>query len=186
MGGRGALVGDRVAADARSGDRALERAAALFAAVVLFHNVDHLRRGGDSVDADVFAVGTLAIVVEVALVVLVFARHRVAPLAAASLALPLALGYVLVHFTPDRSWLSDSFVDGGAAAVSVVAGALESLAAAALGAVGVVVLKRRGGLPSSSAGVPALRSTSATMRHPVVAVMAIGNVLILGGTLLTR
>lgn len=174
------------AAERRRQDRYLEWAAGAFAAVVLFHNADHLRRGGDSLDADVFAIGTLAIAVEVALVVLVFARHRLAPLASASLAFSLALGYVFVHFTPQRSWLSDSFVEGDASAVSIVAASLESLAAAALAGTGLWVLRRRGGLASSTAPVTRARPIPVVLRHPVVTAMALGNVVILAGTVLTR
>ncbi len=58
----------------------------------------------------------------------VFVGHRLAPLAALSVGSSLALGYVVVHFTPSRSWLSDSFTSGGAAAASVSAATLEVLA----------------------------------------------------------
>ncbi len=60
-------------------DRLLFAAAALFTVAVLVHNGDHLRRGFDSVDTDVFVAGTLGIVLEVGVVALACARHRLAP-----------------------------------------------------------------------------------------------------------
>jgi hypothetical protein len=52
-------------------DRLLHLAAIVFAIAVLVHNSDHLRRGGDSVPTDVFVLGTLGMILEVAVVALV-------------------------------------------------------------------------------------------------------------------
>jgi hypothetical protein len=69
-----------------------------------------VRRGADLLSRDVFWAGTLAVVVEVGVVALVFMRHRLAPLAAFAAGVSLAAGYTVVHFTPERSWLSDSLL----------------------------------------------------------------------------
>ena len=151
-----------------------------FAFAVLVHNLDHLRRGGASVSAGVFWLGTLAIVDEVAVVVLARMRHRLAPLAAAVSGAMLAAGYVFVHFTPRRTWLSDSFVSGHASPVSIVAAALETVAALVLAVAGYVLLTDPS--PPSAPPVPA---TSA-LRHPVVVAMILGNAAILVGALATR
>jgi len=157
--------------------RLMARVAIFFAFAVLVHNADHLRRGGDAVSAQVFWLGSGAIILEVGLVALVFMRHAAVPLAAAIGGFALASGYVFVHFTPARGWLSDSFLSGGASPISWTAASLETIAALTLSVAGAVVLQRRRSSaahrrPVDSAG---LRET---LRHPVVGVMAVGNVLI--------
>src|SRR5438309_1508961 len=97
----------------------LRGAAILFTVAVLLHNSDHLRRGVDALGRDVFWTGSLAIIVELGVVVLIFLRHRLAPLAAMVAGFSLAVGYTFVHFTPSRSWLSDSFVSGTARGISI-------------------------------------------------------------------
>src|SRR5689334_2692721 len=116
-----------------AGDRLLRLAAIAFAVAVVLHNGDHLRRGGSSVTAQVFWLGSAAIVLEVGVVALVLARHPAAPLAAISVGFSLAVGYIVVHFTPGRSFVSDSLVDGHAQIASIVAASLETITAVALG-----------------------------------------------------
>src|SRR6478609_808477 len=110
-------------------DRLLQAAATFFTVAVLLHNADHLRRGVGSVQASVFWAGTLAIAVEVAPVLLAFMRHRLAPVAAVAAGFGLAVGYLVVHFTPQRSWLSDSIPDRGLGWMSWTAASLETAAA---------------------------------------------------------
>jgi hypothetical protein len=158
----------------------LTAAATFFAAAVLIHNSDHVRRGADAVSNDVFWVGTSSILLEVALVVLALQRHRLAALAAAAGGLALALGYLLVHFLPARSWLSDSFT--GAPDVSPLswfAASLEVTAAVTLGVVGLVVLRERGGLASATRPNREQRSLRNALRHPVALAMIAGNAAIL-------
>src|SRR4051794_35647037 len=107
-------------------------AAVFFTFAVLFHNFDHLWRGTETLSMDVFVAGSLAMVLEVGVVVLIFMRHRLAPIAAVSAGFPLAAGYLFVHFTPGRGWLSDSFVSERVSIVSWVAASGEALAALAL------------------------------------------------------
>jgi hypothetical protein len=168
-----------VRSPAEAAERVLRAAAVAFAVVVLLHGADHLRRGADATPGDVFVVGSLAIVVEVGVVALVFARHRLAPIAATAAGLGLAAGYLVVHFTPTRSWLSDSFPGGDVGVVSWAAGSAEVVAALLLGWSGARL----------AFGAPALAMASADRSddddrgwrgalHPVVVGMAIGNVAI--------
>jgi hypothetical protein len=129
----------------------LVAAATFFTVAVLVHNSDHLRRGVDVVSKDVFWVGTSSIIIEVGLVVLACQRHRLAPLAAAVGGLSLAAGYLVVHFLPSRSWLSDSFTSAtNVSPLSWFAASLEVFAAVTLGVVGLIVLRDRGGLASAA------------------------------------
>ena len=174
----GATLASRPAAD-RTTTLPLRGAATFFTLAVLIHNGDHLRRGGDSVETDVFWLGSAAILVEVGVVLLVFARHRLAPLAAAVAGFQLALGYIAVHFTPERTWFSDSFVGTDAEAISIAAAALEATAALALGIAGVLALRGRAGPAENGAAF------SVALRHPVVLVLLIGNVIVFVGSLAT-
>jgi hypothetical protein len=154
-------------------------AATLFTVAVLVHNGDHLRRGGGSVSASVFWIGTAGLVVEVLLVVLVFARHRLAPLLCVVGGGTLAAGYVFVHFTPARTWLSDSFLSGRGAVVSIAAALFETTAA---------VLLALAGWRASRSGTSevAPEGILPTLGHPVVAVMLVGNAVVLAGSLASR
>lgn len=168
-------------AGTRRDDQLLVWAATFFAAAVLVHGMDHARRGADSLSLDVFWAGTAAITVEVGVVVLACQRHRLAPLTATVTGLSLALGYVVVHFLPARSWLSDSFTSGvDVSPLSWTAASLEVLAAAALGLAGLTVMHRRGGLGSATRPHPAQLPARRALTHPVVLAMIVGNTAILG------
>jgi hypothetical protein len=169
---------------AERGDRLLAAAATLFAVAVVIHNSDHLRRGIDSVRKDVFWVGTAGILVEVGIVVLVLARHRVAPLAAVAVGWSLAPAYVLVHFLPERSWLSDSLPSGvDVSAMTWFAASLEVVAAFALGLAGWIVLQQRGGLASAAQPHAEQRPVREGVLHPVALVMLLANVVIVAASL---
>lgn len=160
---------------------ALLRATAMvFAVAVLVHNGDHLRRGGDSVSAQVFWLGSAAMLVEVGVVALVLARHRLAPRAAVVAGLGLAAGYFITHFTPQRGLLSDSLVSGGASPLSLVAATFETVSALALGIAGAMVVHDGDwdGDEHVSAG--------AALGHPLVVALIVGNAVIFVGSLLTR
>jgi hypothetical protein len=166
--------------DSDPGDRLLAWAASAFTVAVLLHNADHLRRGVDAVARDVFWAGTSSIAIEVAVVVLACQRHRLAPLFAAATGWSLTAGYVVVHFLPARSWLSDSLPDGtDVSPLSWAAASLEVAAAVALGVAGTLVLRRRGGLASVAEPHPGQRELSEALRHPAVLAMALGNVVVL-------
>lgn len=163
-------------------DRHLRLAAMFFAAAVLVHNGDHLRRGGDSVASDVFVLGTLGIILEVSVVALVLMGHRLGPLAAVSIGSSLAAGYLLVHLSPQRSWFSDSLTAGdGIIWFSWVAVVGLVVASVLLATTGWVTLKRRGGLTSAvHSGHP-----SGSVFHPVTTAMILGNVVIFVGSVAT-
>lgn len=158
-------------------ERLLVGAATLFTVAVLLHGGDHVRRGVDATHTDVFVAGTAAIVLEVAIVVLACARHRLAPLVAGAGGLALAVGYLVVHFLPQRSWLSDSFPSAiNVSPLSWTAASLETAAAAAVGAAGVLVL-RSGGWRGDG-------QLADGLRHPVARLMIAGNAAILVASLL--
>ena len=162
----------------------LRAAAAFFVVAVLLHNADHLRRGGDAVSADVFWLGSAAIFIEVGVVLLVFMRHPAAPVVAAATGFSLALGYLAVHFTPERDWFSDSFVSGGAGGLSWTAASLETVAALALGVAGVMALRQQHGL--AVRGDAGTLPVTHALGHPLVAAMGLGNAIIFVGSLATR
>lgn len=170
----GAAVGDPT-------DRWLLWAAAAFTVVVLLHNSDHARRGTDLLNRDVFWLGTSSIAIEVAVVALVCQRHRLAPLIAAATGYSLAVGYVVVHFLPQRGWISDSFVSArDVSPLSWVAASLEVIAALALGTAGLIGLRRRGGLESATIARPAQRPLASAFSHPLVVAMVGGQAVLLG------
>jgi hypothetical protein len=160
------------------GDRWLERVALLFTLAVIVHNADHLRRGVGLLHRDVFWAGTSGIVVEVALVVLICQRHRLAPLASLVGGLGLAAGYIEVHFLPKHRYLSDSFTSAAHASwLSWGAASAEVVAALALAAVGALVLRRRGGLGQSlEPRAGALRLANA-LQNPIAALMVVSQIL---------
>ena len=159
-------------------DAWLLRAAAFFAAAVVLHNGDHVRRGADSVSTDVFWLGTAGIVLEVVLVLVICQRHRIAPLAAAVAGTNLAAGYVLVHFLPERSWLSDSFTGGAdVSPLSWIAALVEVAAAVTLAVTGLVVLSRRGGLASAARPYPGQRTLRQAALHPLALGFALTQVV---------
>jgi len=165
-------------------DRWLVAAATFFTVAVLVHNSDHLRRGVDAVSKDVFWVGTSSIIIEVGLVVLACQRHRLAPLAAAVGGFSLAAGYLVVHFLPSRSWLSDSFTSATTVSpLSWFAASLEVVAAVTLGVVGLIVLRERGCLASATRPWEGQRSLRDGLLHPVALTMIAGNAVILVASL---
>ena len=160
--------------------RHLEWAAWFFTGAVLIHNADHVRRNAGALSHDVFAAGTAAMVVEVAVVVAIFLRHRLAPLLAAVAGAALAAGYVMVHFTPARGWLSDSLLSRSHL-VSIGAAGLETMAAIVLGMIGADILWRTRAANASlrpKVAPPAVDLRRAVM-HPAVLAMAVGNAIML-------
>jgi hypothetical protein len=156
------------------GDRRLAAAATLFTVAVVLHNGDHVRRGADTVSRGVFALGTSGVVLEVLVVVLVCARHRLAPLVATAAGALLAAGYVFVHFLPARSWLSDSFTSGAhVSPLSWIAASLEVVAAVVLSVAGGVTLAHRGGTASAARRYPAQRSIRSALGHPLVVTLLV-------------
>ena len=164
----------------RRDDGLLVGAASFFTLAVLFHGADHVRRGVDAISRDVFWAGTAAVSIEVLVVIWACQRHRLAPLAAVSIGASLAVGYVVVHFSPERSWLSDSLTSAtDASALSWMAASLEVVAATALAVTGSMVLRRRGGLTGALEPRSDQLPRGAALRHPAVIAMVLGNLAIL-------
>src|SRR5438128_6161055 len=102
-------------------ERALRYAAGVYAIGLAVHTGDHLRRGFGVLTRHVFWAGNLSTVIGVTAVVLIFARHRLAPLAAVWAGFPIAIGVAAVHLLPRWSACSDAFPGGappGGAAAS--------------------------------------------------------------------
>src|SRR6186997_2408824 len=109
-------------------DRNLWRAGVLFAAGSAVHMVDHLRRGQGSITDELYWAGNLATIVQVAVITLIFTRHRLAPLAA--------------HWLPEWSALSDPVWDVTSAPwLSYAASALEIAGALAIGVTGLAIVR---------------------------------------------
>ena len=135
--------------------------------------------------ASVFWAGTAAIVLEVGVVWLVYAHHRAAPAVAAIGGLALAAGYLFVHFTPSRSWLSDSLAhDAGVTWFSWFAASFETATALWLGLTGLALVRRAGGFAASLRDEPPSdRPLREALTHPVVLAGVIGNAVILAVSL---
>jgi hypothetical protein len=137
------LAGDRPGTVVQATQDGLTRAAAFFAVAVVIHNSDHLRRGVDAAGRDVFWLGTAGIALEVAVVVLICQRHRLAPLVAAGAGFQFTVGYLAVHFAPAHPWFSDSFTSAShVSPMSWFAASLEIVAATTLAVAGLVALRR--------------------------------------------
>lgn len=87
----------------------LRLATLLYAAGLVAHTADHLRRGIDVLTWEVFWAGNVSTLLGVVAIALVLMRHRLAPYAAVAIGLPIALGVAAVHLLPHWSALSDAF-----------------------------------------------------------------------------
>ena len=136
-------------------ERNLWRAGVLFAVGSAVHLVDHLRRGQGSITDELYWAGNLAIVVQVAVITLIFTRHRLAPLAAAAAGFPLALGFLAAHWLPEWSALSDPVWEVSSMGwLSYAASALEIGGALAIGCTGLAIVRRRGLASFGTPGSP--------------------------------
>ena len=156
-------------------DARLRYATYAFAAAVILHNADHLRRGLATLSQSVAVVGIAGILLEVAIVILVLQRNRLAPLVATAGGIALAAGYLEVHFLPPHGFLSDAFV--GVSGVSLLSYAAASLEVAA--ALGIAVT---GWLRLSMPGHPQPPALGwrDTLRQPVVALILLTQAATLG------
>jgi hypothetical protein len=126
-------------------ERRLYAAGVLFAVGSAIHTFDHLRRGQGSVSEPLYWTGNLALVLQVTVITLVLTRHRLAPLAAAAVGLPLAIGFFAAHWLPQWSSLSDPLWEIGSWAwFSALASTAEIAGAMAVGAAGLAIVRRRG------------------------------------------
>lgn len=124
-------------------DHLLRWAAALYALGLIVHTLDHVRRGTGVLTPEVFWLGTVSTAAGVITVGLVMARHRLAPLAAALLGVPVAVGVAAVHLLPHWSAVSDAFPGAagtGVTAYSWVVVLVEIAGASLLGVAGLRML----------------------------------------------
>jgi hypothetical protein len=125
--------------------RRLTAAGILFGVGSAVHLLDHLRRGQGSVSDELNWAGTLALVVQVTVVVLILTRHRLAPLVAAAAGFPLALGFFTAHWLPEWSALSDPVWEIESWTwLSYVASTVEIVGALAVGLAGVAAVREEG------------------------------------------
>jgi hypothetical protein len=127
-----------------NGEKALKAATVLYGAGLLLHLADHFRRGTEVLTGEVNLLGTISTIVGLATIVLVFAGHRLAPVAATALGFPVAIGVAVVHLLPRWSDFSDAFPGSttGVNAMSWTVVLLEIAGAAALGVAGLAMLRR--------------------------------------------
>jgi hypothetical protein len=131
---------------ARQDQRFLRYATAVYALALALHTADHLRRGLEVVTPEVLWVGNVSTAAGLATIALVFMRHRGAPLVAATVGLPTALGVAAVHLLPKWSTLSDAFPGAhntGVTVMSWLVVLLEIAGAAAMGVAGIAQMRRQ-------------------------------------------
>src|SRR6476661_4761329 len=87
----------------------LRTAGVVFAIALVVHGADHFRRGMDILTPTVFWAGNLQIALSVVTLVLIFRRHRLAPMFAAVLGFASAIGFTAAHVLPHWSTCSESF-----------------------------------------------------------------------------
>jgi hypothetical protein len=134
--------------------RALRYAATVYAVGLALHTADHLRRGFGVLTRHVFWAGNLSTVIGVTAVVLIFAGHRLAPLAAVWAGFPIAIGVASVHLLPHWSAFSDAFPGGGpegVTALSWIAVLIEIVGASAVGVIGLRMLRETWEQPAAVA-----------------------------------
>jgi hypothetical protein len=128
-------------------ERIFDWAAAFFAAALLLHGADHLRRGMDVIRPAVMIGGTLQLILAVVTVALVIARNRWAPHAAVGIGFVSAAGFTVAHLLPTWGFFSDSFINAPAWArvtmFSWVTAVVEIIADVVFGVFGLMVLRAR-------------------------------------------
>ena len=158
----------------------LTPAAAFFALAVVIHNSDHLRRGVDAAGRDVFWLGTAGIAIEVAVVVLICQRHRLAPLFATVAGFQFTVGYLAVHFAPAHPYFSDSFTSAShVSPLSWFAASLEVVAALTLATAGLVTMQQRTGDRRDAHPDTGQRPFREAMLQPLALGFALSQVVIL-------
>ncbi len=126
-------------------DHRLWVAAIVFAVGSTIHIGDHLRRGQGSVTDVLFAMGNLALVLQVITITLVLTHHRLAPVVAVAAGFPLAVGFAAAHWLPHWSAMSDPVWQIHSATwFSYLASTAEIVGALAVGICGLAVVRDRG------------------------------------------
>ncbi len=131
-------------------DRHLRVAALGFLVAALLHNADHVRRGFDATTVAVQGLGWAGMALTATAIVLVLRGQRLGPLVAVAAGVGLAIGFLAVHWLPGWGEFSDSFIEGDAQVLSMVASLLEVAGAIWLAVAGWGALQARGGLASAA------------------------------------
>jgi hypothetical protein len=79
-------------------------------AVLILHDLDHLRQGR-SIEPLVVAIGVIGDLATITMVALVIRRHALAPLAATMVGFANFFGFIAVHVVPDWGPLSQGYPD---------------------------------------------------------------------------
>jgi len=135
----------------RNTDIALRLAASLYLVGLIAHTADHFRRGTSVLTTEVLVAGFVSTIAGIATVALIFTRNRRAPLAAAFLGFPVAIGVAAVHLLPKWSVFSDAFPGStgtGVSALSWTVVLVEIAGALALGIAGASDLSRESRMDS--------------------------------------
>src|SRR5262245_12076126 len=98
--------------------RALRYTALFFAGAVVFHAVDHVRRGLGALTPEVYWGGMALTLTTVVAVVLALSRYRYAATVALVVGLATAILVAAAHLLPPWSALSDAFPGSGVDALS--------------------------------------------------------------------
>ena len=122
-------------------------AAVGYAAGLVVHTADHLRRGLDVVTPEVLWSGNVTGVVAMVAIALALGGHGLAPLVAVVAGWSQALGVAAVHLLPRWSAFSDSLLGGSGDALSWAAVLFEIAGALAFGTAGAYLLRHREGKP---------------------------------------
>lgn len=125
--------------------RALWYTGVFYVGAWAIHTGDHLRRGLDVVTPEVAILGTVAAVLQLLAVATVFLRWRWAPVLAAAVGFPDAVGIAAVHLLPHWSALSDAFIGAhrtGVTGFSWFAAVVEIAGALAFGIAGAYAWQR--------------------------------------------
>ena len=127
-------------------DRVLRAAGVIFLIALVTHAGDHLRRGLGVLTPEVFWAGNVQLAAAVFTLVLVFRRHRLAPILAIAIGIPSAIGFTAAHLLPHWSAFSDPFtgseVAPGVNGFSWFAAVFEIAADLAFAAAGAYALRR--------------------------------------------
>ena len=122
--------------------RALPYTALLFAAAIVFHGLDHARRGFDALTPEVYWGGLMLALVNAGAIALALLRFRYAAPVALAVGLATAIVVSAAHLLPRWSPFCDPFPGSRVDALSWAAVLAEIAAALAFAAAGAYALRR--------------------------------------------
>lgn len=124
--------------------RALRLWGGVFIATWLVHTADHVRRTTDLTSDGVIWAGTFAAIAAAVALTLIFTDHPLAPFAAATVFISLAVGVSATHLAPSWGYFSEPLlVDSATDRWALVAALPEIAAAAWLGWLGLQIVREQ-------------------------------------------